>query len=57
MEGLTLITFGIEMSTAAETVEGGSKDSARSMILFSAPDWASASFLLLLFREMEIPGY
>ena len=37
-EGLTLATFGIEMGTAAETVEGGSKERARSMILFSAPD-------------------
>lgn len=42
--------------TAADTVEGGSRDNARSMILFIAPPWAKASFPLGII-SLDIPGY
>ena len=34
-----------EVPTEAETVEGGSRDNARSTILFTAPAFAKASYL------------
>ena len=42
--------------TAAETVEGGSRDNARSIILLIAPAWANASFLLGIIN-LDVPGY
>lgn len=38
-----LVACGVP--TEAETVEGGSKDNARSIILFTAPAFANASYL------------